>query len=646
MSRYQGFIDNGTEQYVYQESDDGTSAASGIDTSSNSWALTVLTTPGAIPTDLPVIQCYPSGDIVLIPGGVLSLIGDMTGTDNIFLISTSASSSANSFVLEKSRSGGVISANDTLGTLSWAGHDGTQYITASQIKSVNSGTVATNRIASNLLFYTHPDSTTVSTLRMTIASTGALTIATPDSGTALTISGGGLTSTGTTTLSSLGVGVMQTSSAGVVSSSNGTSGQLLIGGGTAPSWANITSSGSTVTITNAANSINLEVASSFAASYHADSGTAAPSAGIITMAGGSNLNTSATGSTVTFNLNNSPSVSGSLTAGTGLVATTGGLTVTAGSTTLTPLAASSAGFVRSSTAGVLSALADSSTNGQLLISSSSGAPAWANITSTGSTITITNGSNSINLESSNTGGLLNVLHTGSGDATVASGALTLAAGSNIATTGSGSTATVALVNSPSVSGSLTAGTGLTVTTGGISSTGTTTLSSLGVGVMQTSSSGVVSSSNGTNGQILIGGGTAPTWAAITAGANITVTNAANSITIASSGGTTFTWTEVTGTSQSMAVANGYILNNAGLVTATLPTTAAVGDLISIVGKGAGGWLLAQNSSQLINFSSATTTTGVGGSLASTNQYDCVDIICTVANLVFTVRHAVGNLTVV
>ena len=512
MPRIQGFQDDGAEQYVYQESDTGTSAAIGVDSVLNTFNVSVLTVPGAHPSDFPVIQIYPAGDIVLIPVGLLSLIGDMTGTNDITLISTTASSSANSLILEKSRSGSAIVTGDALGNLLFSGHDGTDYITASQIKSVSSGTIGTNRVASNLLFYTHPDSTSASTLRMTIASTGALTLAAPDSGTALTISGGGLTSTGTTMLSSLSAGVMQTNSSGVVSSNNGTNGQLLIGGGSAPAWANITSSGSTVTITNGANSINLEASSSggLAHTFHSDSGDATVSSGAITMAGGSNIGTTGSGSTVTYNLVNSPSVSGSLTAGTGLVATTGGLTVTAGSTTLTPLAAARAGIVKSSTTGVLSALIDSNTNGQVLISSSSGDPAWASL-SAGSNITITPGSNSI---------------------------------------------TIATTASP------------------------------------------------------------------------------------------FAWTEVTGTSQSMAVNNGYILNNVSLVTATLPTTAAVGDVMSIVGKGAGGWLLAQNSSQLIHFSSATTTTGVGGSLASTNQYDCVDIICTVANSTWTVRHAVGNLTVV
>jgi hypothetical protein len=108
---------------------------------------------------------------------------------------TAAAATASDVDFKKSRSGAVITSGDTLGTITFKGHDGTGYITGSQIASVNSGTVATNRIASNLLFYTHPDSTSASTLRMTINSAGNFTIAAPDSGVALTITAGGATVT-------------------------------------------------------------------------------------------------------------------------------------------------------------------------------------------------------------------------------------------------------------------------------------------------------------------------------------------------------------------------------------------------------------------------------------------------------------------
>lgn len=111
-------------------------------------------------------------------------------------------------------------------------------------------------------------------------------------------------------------------------------------------------------------------------------------------------------------------------------------------------------------------------------------------------------------------------------------------------------------------------------------------------------------------------------------------------------GTGLTWTEVTGTSASMAVDNGYIANNAGLVTLTLPATASLGATIQVVGKGAGLWRIAQNAGQTIHFGALDTTTGVGGSLSSILRYDCVEITCITANTDFIVTSVLGNLTVV
>ena len=55
------------------------------------------------------------------------------------------------------------------------------------------------------------------------------------------------------------------------------------------------------------------------------------------------------------------------------------------------------------------------------------------------------------------------------------------------------------------------------------------------------------------------------------------------------GGGLLPWTEVTGSFQTIAVNNGYISNNAGLVVFTLPAVAAVGDIVEVAGEGAGGW---------------------------------------------------------
>ena len=118
------------------------------------------------------------------------------------------------------------------------------------------------------------------------------------------------------------------------------------------------------------------------------------------------------------------------------------------------------------------------------------------------------------------------------------------------------------------------------------------------------------------------------------------------------GSTYYTWSEVTGTSQAAAVNNAYVANNAGLVTITLPTTAAVGDRILVVGKGAGGWKIAQNASEQIIFREGgtdavdETTIGTGGSVASTDDYDSIELVCTTADTTWRCISAKGNLTLV
>jgi len=142
----------------------------------------------------------------------------------------------------------------------------------------------------------------------------------------------------------LTAGVMQTNATGVVSSSNGTAGQLLIGGGSAPAWANLTSSGGSVTITNGANTINLEASGvGGLTQLNGDTGSALPSGGVITIAGGNLLTTTASGSTVTADV-------------------TGG------------------------------------TNGQVIVASTAGLPSFSTLSSTGGTITYILGANTLNLD--------------------------------------------------------------------------------------------------------------------------------------------------------------------------------------------------------------------------------------------------------
>lgn len=103
-----------------------------------------------------------------------------------------------------------------------------------------------------------------------------------------------------------------------------------------------------------------------------------------------------------------------------------------------------------------------------------------------------------------------------------------------------------------------------------------------------------------------------------------------------------TWQEVTGTSQQMVTGRGYVANNAGLVTLTLPTTSAFGSVIRVAVEGAGGARIAQNAGQTIHAGNQNTTTGVAGRLDSTSQYDAIFLLCITANTDFMVLSSQGN----
>lgn len=110
------------------------------------------------------------------------------------------------------------------------------------------------------------------------------------------------------------------------------------------------------------------------------------------------------------------------------------------------------------------------------------------------------------------------------------------------------------------------------------------------------------------------------------------------------GGGGITWNEVTGTSQNMSSNNGYISNNASQVDLTLPSSPTLGDEVAAAGKGAGGWKISQNASQVIHFGELDTTTGTGGSLESTHRYDTIQLLY-IGNNEWIVRNSVGTITV-
>lgn len=191
------------------------------------------------------------------------------------------------------------------------------------------------------------------------------------------------------------------------------------------------------------------------------------------------------------------------------------------------------------------------------------------------------------------------------------------------------------------SGTLTNCTGLPVGTGLATATNSSVLVAGSTGTP-------VWSSTMTNGQIIIGStGATPTAATLSTGNGVSITNGAGSVTFAvTSGG--FNIVNQNTSSATLAAQNNYIINNgASLVTLTLPTTAALGDTYIITGQSSGGWEIAQTAGQTIHIVAQTTTSGVGGSLASTNQYDNVSVICIIANTTFAVTNMVSaGLTIV
>ena len=144
-------------------------------------------------------------------------------------------------------------------------------------------------------------------------------------GNNITVTGGGPLSLGGTAsfnLTGTTNNSLQIGNAGgsITSLGVATNGQIPIGStGATPVLATITA-GANITVTNSAGGITIASTGSGSGliTANADTGSATTSGNAITWAGGSNINTSATGSTVTVNLNNSPSVSGSLTVGTNI----------------------------------------------------------------------------------------------------------------------------------------------------------------------------------------------------------------------------------------------------------------------------------------------------------------------------------------
>jgi hypothetical protein len=127
------------------------------------------------------------------------------------------------------------------------------------------------------------------------------------------------------------------------------------------------------------------------------------------------------------------------------------------------------------------------------------------------------------------------------------------------------------------------------------------------------------------------------------GTRVVGTPGSNTITIDTTG-SGVDWNLVTVSPQTIDIHQGYVTNNAAGITYVLPATMQFGEYFRITGIN-GLWTLTQNAGQTIHFGNQSTTTGVGGSIASTHVRDAIDIVCVVADTDFQVLSSIGNFTV-
>lgn len=149
------------------------------------------------------------------------------------------------------------------------------------------------------------------------------------------------------------------------------------------------------------------------------------------------------------------------------------------------------------------------------------------------------------------------------------------------------------------------------------------------------------------GQFVMGNNSsAPVAGEIHTGIGVSVSVSTSAITIGCVNGS-FSWSEVTSSTATLAVQHAYVTNRSGGVTYTLPASADLGNMIYIIGK-SGITSIAQNNGQQIFIGNTNTTAGTGGSLTATNLGDCILLACISSGSGISWRaiSAWGNWTVV
>jgi hypothetical protein len=145
-----------------------------------------------------------------------------------------------------------------------------------------------------------------------------------------------------------------------------------------------------------------------------------------------------------------------------------------------------------------------------------------------------------------------------------------------------------------------------------------------------------------DGELLIGQtGLDPARATLTAGLGIDITNAAGEITIAATGQKP--WEVITAATHQMEEDINYVANNdTAKVVFTLPATADVGSVFTVVAAESDGWRIEQGAGQQILIGDKATTEGASGNIESKRAGDSVTAVCFEADNKFIVTSMMGN----
>jgi len=432
---------------------------------------------------------------------------------------------------------------------------------------------------------------------------------------------------------------------------------------------NTVSNAEFVTVDSTTGQLGVSSGSGLVNQFDTDTTPAFPSGGIITMAGGSNMNTSGSGNTVTFNLDNTVSISGSLTAGTGLTATSGGITATGISninntgSALTTIGTGGTGAVHIGNATGNTAITGNAT--------ATGDYTGANFSISGFTGQLQlEGDRVLSFAPSAAGNIFVGILSGN---TSLTGNNNSALGSNVMahiTSGAGNTG----VGSDSL-GNITSGSNNTVigqnaleslhtgsynvVVGRNSGNAYTTSESSNILVGE-SLSGTISESNvirigvsgssvGQQNKCFIAGITGNT---VSNAQLVAINSATGQLGVTSASGVT--WQVVTGATP-LVEGNGYFVNGSSTLQFTLPVNAAVGDTfqIAVLNTAVNGWKINQNASQYIIGNTTTslaktTTVGTGGHVATNNgaglgAWTNATLICAIANTAFVLEYSNGGI---